>query len=398
MHYETNTCMEYHHYNDYRGSGADIALSIFAPDDKSASEAHAIITVAPRLRGASAAIQTACLGQAADALARELYESGIRPVMARWLLSDAANTAALLPVIWSGGNLAVSAIEQPPLSLAKAALWIYFMPADGVRKTDSGLTEVSHGAYRHIFAAGESVPGCGSQTATAALLSDLDTRLVDLGTSLADGCLRTWFFVRDVDYHYMGVVRGRNEIFDSVGLTPSTHFIASTGIEGGPENPDVTVKMDAWAACGLDHEQISYIKAPQWLNPTYQYGVAFERATAIDYGDRRHLLVSGTASIDSRGEIVAPGDIEGQTRRMLANVEALLEAGQLTWHDVAHTIIYIRDMADGDAVERIIDEKLPCGVSAPRVIVRAPVCRPGWLVEMECMAVGERHNPEYAPF
>ena len=32
----------------------------------------------------------------------------------------------------------------------------------------------------------------------------------------------------------------------------------------------------------------------------------------------------------------------------------------------------------------------------PYVIVHAPVCRPGWLIEMECMAIKKISNPEYA--
>ena len=51
----------------------------------------------------------------------------------------------------------------------------------------------------------------------------------------------------------------------------------------------------------------------------------FERGTSVEYGDRRHLFISGTASIDHRGEVVHVGDVREQTRRMWENVEKLLE-------------------------------------------------------------------------
>jgi enamine deaminase RidA (YjgF/YER057c/UK114 family) len=47
-------------------------------------------------------------------------------------------------------------------------------------------------------------------------------------------------------------------------------------------------------------------------------------------------------------------------------------------------IVYLRDIADYSDVKAMYDERFP---EHPKVFVWAPVCRPGWLVEMECMAV-----------
>ena len=41
------------------------------------------------------------------------------------------------------------------------------------------------------------------------------------------------------------------------------------------------------------------------------------------------------------------------------------------------------------------DERFP---DTPRVFVYAPVCRPGWLIEMECMGVRSLENKEFAPY
>lgn len=79
-------------------------------------------------------------------------------------------------------------------------------------------------------------------------------------------------------------------------------------------------------------------------------------------------------------------------------MEALLGRAGMGWDNVAHMIIYLRDIADHRAVERIFAERFPAASSAPRVVVRAPVCRPGWLIEMECMAIAPATNPDYAPF
>ena len=187
-----------------------------------------------------------------------------------------------------------------------------------------------------------------------------------------------------MDVNYAGVVKARNEVFVTQDLTEKTHYISSTGIGGRHADPKVTVQMDTYAVDGLKSEQIHYLYAPTHLNPTYEYGVSFERGTYVDYGDRRQVFISGTASINNKGEVVYPGDNRKQTERMWENVEALLKEADCGFGDVGHIIVYLRDIADYAVVKEMFDKRFP---DTPRVITLAPVCRPGWLVEMECMAV-----------
>ena len=121
----------------------------------------------------------------------------------------------------------------------------------------------------------------------------------------------------------------------------------------------------------------------------------FERGTYVDYGDRRQVFISGTASINNKGEVVCPGDIRKQTERMWENVEALLKEAGCTFDDLGQMIVYLRDVADYTVVKGMYDERFP---DTPRVFVYAPVCRPGWLIEMECMGVRSLENKEFAPY
>ena len=102
--------------------------------------------------------------------------------------------------------------------------------------------------------------------------------------TLASHCVRTWFFVQNVDVNYAGVVKARKEVFITQNLTEKTHYIASTGIEGRHADPSVLVQMDSYAVDGLEPGQIQFLYAPTHLNPTYEYGVTFERGTAVTYG------------------------------------------------------------------------------------------------------------------
>ena len=90
-----------------------------------------------------------------------------------------------------------------------------------------------------------------------------------------------------------------------------------------------------------------------------------------------------------------PKDVEKQTRRMWENVEALLQEAECTFDDVSEMIVYLRDIADYEQVRHLFEERFP---DKPYVIVHAGVCRPGWLIEMECTAVKAQSMPELPSF
>jgi enamine deaminase RidA (YjgF/YER057c/UK114 family) len=254
---------------------------------------------------------------------------------------------------------------------------------------------VEHNGYRHIWRMGLTSPQGDSAQQTETILANYEEMLKKFDATLAQHCIRTWFFVRDVDTQYAGMVRARRDNFVEQGLTPQTHYIASTGIGGGPADTKALIQLGTYALTGFQPEQQRYLYAKTHLNPTYEYGVTFERGTRMEYGDRSHIFISGTASINNRGEVVHIGDIRRQTLRMWENVEALLSEGDMDFSDVAHLVVYLRDTADYEVVCNMFRERFP---DIPTVITLAPVCRPTWLIEMECVAVKSNNNPNFRTF
>lgn len=368
-----------YHTNIYNGVTATYAFF-----NEGRKEMHAYFSPTA---GRDAATQINSICEAARKLARD---TGLVPVFKRWLLSDPSNQRSLLA---DTGECAVSILGQSPLDGTKASLLVLFEEDVKFTNCDGGLWEDNRG--RIWVGDGYDVSTGDSLTMTVAYLERLASQLKLRGASLKDNCLRTWFFVRDIDNNYPGVVQGRNSVFAREGLTSDSHFIASTGIEGQCAEPKRLVAFNALADTSVTPRQITYIHGKTHLNPTYEYGVAFERATAVDYSDRRHVYISGTASINNKGQIVAPGDIKAQAARMLENIGVLLAEGDCGWEDVAHMTVYLRDIADHTLVSKLMEERFPC---IPKVIVLAPVCRPGWLIETECMAIKKADNPEYAAY
>ncbi|MDE7455458.1 MAG: hypothetical protein K2M96_01990 [Prevotella sp.] len=361
-------------------------------NDTEVSEAHVMIhvtdTALPYRQQLEAII--GAFGQLrADAL------KGFETVFKRYYLSDASNQADDIYATETE-ECAMSVIEQPPLDGTKIALWVYLMTGvQTERSSDSGLYAVKHGCWKQLWGGSAHNLAANSEQQTRLLFNEYITQLEKEGCTLKDNCIRTWFFVNGIDLNYGGVVRARNQVFFTQGLTTQTHFIASTGIGGRQSDPNVLSQMDTYAIAGIRPEQIHYLYAPTHLNRTSDYGVSFERGTYVDYADRRHVFISGTASINNEGQVMYPKDIVKQTARMIENVKVLLAEADCTTADIGQISIYLRDIADYGVVSKIFAERFP---HTPYVIVLASVCRPGWLIEMECMAVREINNPALPTF
>lgn len=326
-------------------------------------------------------------------------------VLRRFFCSDLVNQAdALVDRPFSNRRnvdepCAVSWVRQPPIPPAKVALWAYHIsdPECELDKAREGTSLTLHrGELSHHWTTG--VIPTTSETSyeqTRDIFEQYDAFLREWNLTIADHVLRTWLFVQDVDANYSGLVDARREFFAEHGLTPDTHFIASTGIDGGCANVGAKVAMDAYAVSGLRPEQVEYLEALEHLSPTHAYGVTFERATSVAYRDRKHVIISGTASIDSQGKILHPGNMSRQLDRTIENIEALLKQAGATLEDLCQLIAYVRDPGDHEAALRQMRERFG---DVPLEVVVAPVCRPGWLIEVEGLAIVPACKPALPVF
>jgi len=305
-------------------------------------------------------------------------------VFVRIFLSDAVNQAELVNTYFKSSEYALSIVEQPPLNGSKISLWAYLQTDVEVKKLESNLFEVKHKDTTDLWSTLNTYNAEGSEKEMYHIFQNYIKQLKQEGCTLADNCIRTWLYVQNVDVNYTGVVKARNDIFDQENLTRDTHTIASTGIQGRDKDYNHRVLMDSYAVKGIKKEQIQYLYATEFLSSATVYGVRFERGTCVCYADRKHIFISGTASIDKNGYVLNVGDIRKQTLRMWENVEALLKEAEASFEDVAQISVYLRDISDYSVVKEMFDKKFP---GTPYLILYASVCRPKWLIEMECMAI-----------
>jgi enamine deaminase RidA (YjgF/YER057c/UK114 family) len=335
-----------------------------------------------------------------------LAEKGLNrasAVLLRFHVSDATTQAdTLLERLKDfSGNALVSLVQQPPASGGKVALEAYHIISNGKEITkhfnDVGLL-VDHGAYQSLWGEllPEQKPDCSPYDQTEDILNTLSAAMTKHGGTVKDNVVRTWFYVRDIDNNYAGMVDARREWFDEVGMTNETHYIASTGIEGKAAKPSDLVLLNYLAVLGLDKRQLHFMQALDNLCPTHDYGVTFERGTRVTFGDRSHYYISGTASIDNNGDVLHIGDVIKQTQRTLENIAALMSESNASIEDMKLIIVYLRDRADYEQVDQYLKEHMP--KSTAYIIVEGPVCRPTWLIEMDGVAVTDHGDERFAPF
>lgn len=124
---------------------------------------------------------------------------------------------------------------------------------------------------------------------------------------------------------------------------------------------------------------IDTTRAPAAIGP-YSQGVV---ATG-----RRTLYTSGQIALHPEsGQIVGDGDVAAQTRQVLENLDAVLDAADMGWADVVRAGIFLQDLADFATVNAIYAERFQAAPPA-RSTVQVAGLPKGVLVEIDLIAIG----------
>lgn len=104
---------------------------------------------------------------------------------------------------------------------------------------------------------------------------------------------------------------------------------------------------------------------------------------AVVYGGL--VFVSGQIPLTPSGEM-EPGGVEAQTRRVLANLRAVLEAAGSSLDRVLRTTVYLADLGDFAAVNAVYGEHFTSEPRPARVALQAAALPRGALVEIDAIA------------
>ncbi len=297
-----------------------------------------------------------------------------------------------------------SIIEQEPLNGSNIILYLYHIynknglfpgKIEHLFSDEFGNgTLVKMNNYNLLFLGNLKGIGTDAFQQTSSLFNRYNDILKKHNQELNKNFIRSWIYVKDIDNNYSSMVEARKKFFFDHGITEDSIFPASTGIGFNSANGKKVI-ADLLSLNKIKPGQIVRMEDSNNMPSPYTYGVTFERGLKILFGDRAHIHLSGTASIDQNGKIIHENDIKKQTERTINNIKSLLNKNGAGLEDTAYLNVYLRDSSMAEDVKKVLDIELQNNI--PYIMVNGPVCRPGWLIEIDGMSV-KQISSSYPPF
>lgn len=199
---------------------------------------------------------------------------------------------------------------------------------------------------------------------------------------------RTWIYLPKLLSWYSEFNAARRQAYQQFGLMDGQKpawLPASTGIQGDcPFGRECMMDFLAISRRGEAALEAKILNSPRQCE-AIQYGSSFSRAVEIRDESVSRIYVSGTASINERGETVHLGDPEEQIRHTLRVVKELLSWRHHSLGDAAHCVAFVKSADYAPAFRRIAGEE---GLDSRGVIeTAADICRDDLLFELEVMTI-----------
>jgi 2-iminobutanoate/2-iminopropanoate deaminase len=126
------------------------------------------------------------------------------------------------------------------------------------------------------------------------------------------------------------------------------------------------------------NSQRQELRVPELSPPLSHY------TDAVRCGDL--LFISGCVALDNRGDIVCEGDVVGQMRKALENMQACLAAANMTFNNVVKVTVFLVDINDRAAINTVREEFFQDARPASTLVGVSELVAPELLVEIEAVA------------
>ena len=310
-----------------------------------------------------------------------------------------------------------SILIQPPMGgvLLSGLVWIYTGSDGRVCYPENNTALLQHDGLEMILTgAGKDIHHGWLDEKLRHAYDTYEKKLHRHGFAFSD-TVRAWICMEAINgtsdgmENYQRVNKARFEFFQKTAFgrenstrRPPAPYPASTGI--GCLNPGIIYSAIAVKnkkqRCIIPFENDRQVSAFDYPKNISKYPPCFSRSMSLVVNSGEMLVfISGTASIVG-AKTVFVDSVKQQTHQTLDNVENLLNRSFFNQQGirvdksgldlVTCGIIYIKQEKDYEAVKKICEARLPS--AAPRVYVRADVCRKALLVEIEVLCHVETNS------
>lgn len=125
----------------------------------------------------------------------------------------------------------------------------------------------------------------------------------------------------------------------------------------------------------IEMQKVQTFEAPKPRGPYSQ---------AVQAGS--YLFVAGQIPLNPKTEKLVEGSIQEQTRQVIANIEAILAAKNLSLKNVVKAEVYLKDLNDFTAMNAIYSEKFSHEIKPARVTIQVSRLPMDSLIEISCIA------------
>lgn len=203
--------------------------------------------------------------------------------------------------------------------------------------------------------------------------------------------IRTWIYMPRILDWYAEFNKARARCFHKFGLIGKNenYLPASTGIQG-KRNDKEEIFMDILALIPKTSRCVVSVMKNTCQNEAKEYGSLFSRGIAIKVAGLETLYISGTASINNKGETVYINNPKRQIAQTIKSVEMLLKTKGSKINDIVTATIYCKNKKVYKEFRKFI--KNSNVKNTPFIPVYADICRDNLLFEIDAIAV------KYQPF
>ncbi|MFC1467213.1 Rid family hydrolase [Verrucomicrobiota bacterium] len=277
-----------------------------------------------------------------------------------WLQGDACKKGEMT----SMQAVAVSGVDLQPIKLNGQTVGYFY--------------EDEHARYCRLAGLQPGDADASREAQTRSLFERMANALKQCDMKFAD-TVRTWLYLDQLLDWYDEFNAVRTQFFEEHGVFDKM-VPASTGIGAcNPQGAAITADLLAIVPKS-DAVTIQAVESPL-QESAMDYRSSFSRAAEVGFPTHRTIYISGTASIEPKGETVHLDDSEAQIALTMEVVKALLNSRDMDWSDVTRGIAYFKNSNDLKIYQEFCEKHdIP---EFPLAISHADVCRHNLLFEIE---------------
>ncbi len=114
---------------------------------------------------------------------------------------------------------------------------------------------------------------------------------------------------------------------------------------------------------------------------------AYSHGYSVNLGGSKIIFTTGQIALDKNGEVVAPNDVEEQTRFVYDSLNKILAEEGSSLDDVVKTTIYVTDMNDFPKISKVRNEYLSRSEPVSTLVEVSKLVKPDCKIEIEVIAI-----------